>query len=248
MTDPATIETPLEPWVNAPASMTPDGALHALVGLADVVRWLMTAKRLHIVSAVHAMHKALAGLDGLGLYVTDGKGRARAVGAADAFGLDIPSGRRTLNRGIDMPRPERVQSRPLPDGVTPGVSAALYMVLHQPNEPGALILCLAMPCKQAAALWSGVSLAEVARPLSWVDLVAVRKADPGAEWTPFMLEALISERGNRHKQKGAAKSMAADLGLSVKRVNELLADDERKRKPAGKKLQNVWPPCGRKTG
>ncbi|CAM3757145.1 hypothetical protein [Polaromonas hydrogenivorans] len=157
MTEFTTIESPPEPWVNAPASMTPDGALLELVGLADVVRWLMTAKRLQFVPAVHAMHKALAGLADLGLYVADGKGLACAVGAGDTFGLDYPRWRRTFSRGLDgqgNPLPSiPMQARSLPDGVTPGVSAALYMVLHQPNESDALISRLAMQCEQAVQLW-----------------------------------------------------------------------------------------------
>lgn len=162
MTELTTIEPPPAPWVNVSASATPDGALLELVRLADVVSWLMKTQRLHFVPAVQTMHEALAGLAGLTLYVADGSGVARAVGASDVFGLNAPRGRRTISRGIDMPPAPTVQPWPLPDGVTPGVSAALYMVLRQPNEPGALISFLAMPCDQAAHLWGCAGVAAAA--------------------------------------------------------------------------------------
>lgn len=262
MTEPATIESPPEPWVSVSASMTPDGALLELVRLADVVRWLMTAKRLQFLPAVHAMHKALAGLEGLGLYVADGLGGARAVGAADVFGLTRPLRRRTYYAGIGMHAAPTVQPQLLPDSVLPGQSAALYFVrnvwgngrnaeaiMDSENVQAVEAARLAMPCEQAAALWGCTSVVVAIKPKAAMSAPAVKKTVNS--WTPETKAQLLVDfnttLGRTVKERMAALADKWNTGeANIKKyLGEAKKDAAKAKEEAEKAKKNYsWPGLG----
>lgn len=224
-------------------SRLPDGQHLGLVRLADVVRWLMKSRRLPFESVALDLHGVLAGLEGLVLYLAPHGLSARAVGASDTFGLDKhQQGRRVLSAGIGVPCSPAVSRQSLPDGVVPGVSAALYVVQHGwgsgKNTESILdredlaASWLAMPCEQAAALWGGVTMAQEARPLSWVDLVAICHADKRSRWTPAMVAALRVEGAKRFGQLGYKKAMAKDLSRSIQCVDGHLTKEPKRKPPS----------------
>ena len=192
---PANPDAPLLPWVNALAFSTRDGELLELVQLSTVLNWLMQSKRQHFFPAVLTLHDALAGFDGLAMYAVTKSGLARAVGDSDAFGLDSPQqGRRVISRGIgeDYCRPPKPRT-PLPDGVTSGISAALYVVRRECDlagaadsfmAPNSALSCLAVSCKQAAALWgAGASVeAETVTAQAAVKPPKILVKDMAPEW------------------------------------------------------------------
>ncbi|OGB27100.1 MAG: hypothetical protein A3I66_19090 [Burkholderiales bacterium RIFCSPLOWO2_02_FULL_57_36] len=222
------------PWVAVPAYTSVDdrSPLH-LVGLRELVRWLMGAKTLGFMAASIVLHKGLLGLgDKLRLYITTHEpGPARAVKDSDTFGLS-PSQRRVYSRGIDAPPPAR-QPALLPDGVTPGASAALYYVdkvwgggrcpvsiLDDASNPAS---CLAMPCDQAAAIWGGVATVAVVavvpltvelEPLT-VDAIKEGKGkNKRGEWLPEAIE-LMTQSITAAKEKGeAVDSVAQRFGIT----------------------------------
>lgn len=192
---PANPDAPLLPWVNALAFSTRDGELLELVQLSTVLNWLMQSKRQHFSPAVLTLHDALAGFDGLAIYAVSESGLARAVCDSDSFGLDSPQpGRRVISSGIGGGHYRSPPTRlPLPDGVMPGISAALYVVRCERDRggapesslaPGALLSCLAMPCNQAAALWgAGASVeAETVTAQAAVKPPKILVKDMAPEW------------------------------------------------------------------
>lgn len=243
MSEPTPIQTtttpaPLPgPWVTAPVLVSIDGVTAlATVRLAALVTWLMHTRRVPFVVAVRALHEALAGLEGLTLYVAQKSGLARAVGASDAFGLDAPvQGRRTISRGIDMP-PVPTQGRALPDGVSTGVSAALYFIrrVWGGGQHDETILVredcdasrLVMPCDQATALWGAAAVAAIAPKQLTLDAIknGAGKNDRG-EWLPEA-KALIQSEIDRRQQLGERsplESVAKEIGKTRQAVSGALA-------------------------
>lgn len=212
MSEPTPIQTATTPallpgpWVTAPVLVSVDGvAALPTVRLASLVPWLMQTRRVPFVVAVRALHEALAGLEGLTLYIAQKSSFARAVGASDAFGLDAQfQGRRIISRGIDMP-PVPTQSRALPDGVTPGVSAALYFIRYGwgSGEQAETILeredldasRLVMPCDQAVALWGQETNSEQS-PSEML---------PTKRWTDEALALLLKESVNGARNADLAR-------------------------------------------
>ncbi|WP_300215968.1 hypothetical protein [Rhodoferax sp.] len=217
----------------------------ATVRLAALVPWLMQTRRLPFVAAVRALHEALAGLEGLSLYVAQKSGLARVVGASDAFGLDAPvQGLRIISRGIDMPSvPTQgralsvpAQARAFPDGVTPGLSAALYLIregwgsgrhdesiLERDDAYGP---CLLMPCDQAAALWGVVALAAMApEPLTLDAIKNGAGKNKRGEWLPEAKAVMQSEINKRQKlgERAPIESVAKAIGKTRQAVTGALA-------------------------
>lgn len=216
------------PWVMAPVLVSIDGVTSlATVRLAALVPWLMQTRRVPFVAAVRALYEALAGLEGLTLYIAQKSGLARAVGASDAFGLDTPvQGRRIISRGIDRP-PVPTQGRALPDGVSPGVSAALYAIRHGwgSGAHDETILDredfdasrLVMRCDQAAALWGSAALELInAKPITAADIKGDRnkgKNDLG-EWTEDA-KKLMRKASSDARTAGKSMQFAAnEFGLT----------------------------------
>lgn len=104
----------LEPWANAWQSQTKSGEILHLVRLSAIVQWLMAAKRKYFKHAILEMCQSLSGFKGLRMYLDYGNGDARAVSEWDYFGLR------------EVKYRHEYYLTPLPDGVTGGISAALY--------------------------------------------------------------------------------------------------------------------------
>lgn len=184
------------------------------VYLRDLVRWLMQSQGLHFGTAVRDMHKALAGLAGLRLYLLEpGRGTARLVGASDVFDTVIPStGRRYLSRGIGLGGDAAGVTKALPYETTSGHAGALDFVLKVWGDErlpensldylGWNATRLAMPCEQAALVWGTkppkVLAAVTASPDLQTEHVwtgeklylqqAVFKADGKGKWTQRLEE------------------------------------------------------------
>lgn len=61
-----------------------------------------------------------------------------------------------------------------------------------------------------------------ALPTTWKGLVAYHKANPGHLFPPALKNIVAIERNRRGDQPGAAAAMAAELGISTARLNELV--------------------------
>lgn len=228
------------PWVNALLSAMPDGTRLELVRLADVVRWMMKTKRMHFAIAAQDTHKALAGLTGLELYFLTDAGGVAAIPPTHTFNLTDSNSRGGL--------PSK-----LPDGVTPGLSAALFYVgrvwgdgrnseafLARKDQAATW---LAMPCAKAAQLWGGVVVpnAEATvhelksvktasdEPTTWRELVAFRKKHPRTDWSVEQKRIVKKEKLRRCATPGAsgvAKAMALELNITETMVNKRITRSE----------------------
>lgn len=225
------------PWVTAPVLVSVDGVTaRPTVRLAALVPWLMQTRRLPFVAAVRALHEALAGLEGVTLYVAQKSGHAHAVGASDTFGLDAPAqGRRIYSRGVDMP-PAPTQSRALPDGVTPGVSAALYFIRcgwGSGAHDETILDCedfgasrLVMPCDQAAALLGVAAVAAIApEPLTLDAIKNGAGKNKRGEWLPEAKALIQSEIDKRQQlgERSPIESVAKEIGKTRQAVSGALA-------------------------
>lgn len=256
----ATSNTAGLPWVDVKASTNmADGSSLPIVLLRVLVRWLMESKKIAFMGAARELHGALQGLAGLRLYVTAESGAARVVGAADTFNL-LPVQRRIYSHGIGLGQRAAPAPASLPDGVTPGMPAALHYVgnvwgggaclesiLDDDNNPASR---LAMPCDQAAAIWGGVATIVVveslplviAEPTTWQELTEFRKKSLQPDWTQSQKSIVSTEstiRKNVPGSKGVAIAMAKELGITVSRLNDLIRTAkefgmrEKKRKATG---------------
>lgn len=221
----------------APVLVSIDGVTAlATVRLAALVPWLMQTRRVPFVAAVRALYEALAGLEGLTLYIAQKSGLARAVGASDAFGLDTPvQERRIISRGIDRP-PVPTQGRALPDGVSPGVSAALYAIRHGwgsgAHDETILeredldVSRLVMPCDQAAALWGAAAVAAIAPvPLTLDAIKNGAGKNKRGEWLPEAKALIQSEIDKRQRlgERSPLESVAKEIGKTRQAVTGALA-------------------------
>ena len=235
------------PWVGVKASTNlADGSSLSLVLLRDLVRWLMQAKEIAFMGAAQELYRALRGRAGLRLYVTSQSGAARAVGAADTFGL-LPVQRRIYSRGIDLQPSAASAPASLPAGVTPGASAALHYVgngwgggaclesiLDDDNNPASR---LAIPCDQAAAIFGCIAettpaeTSETRFHLSsdFLALCESRKDSKGEVWTnpqKNVVWAEICKYPNR--ASGLREYIALQLGLeSAEAVSKLVRGKKR---------------------
>lgn len=105
---------PMQPWANVLQSQTKSGEILHLVRLSAIVQWLMAAKRKYFKHAILEMCQSLSGFKGLRMYLDYGNGDAREVSQWDFFGLK------------EVKYRHEYYWTPLPDGVTGGISAALY--------------------------------------------------------------------------------------------------------------------------
>ena len=235
------------PWVAVAAytSAKDKSPLH-LVGLRELVLWLMQKNLLSFMDASSALHGALCSLGGrLILYVTTQKpGFARAVNDADTFGLlSVP--RRVYSRGIGEQSVEKQPMSRLPAGVIPGISAALYYVgkgwgggsfnesiLEDANNPAS---CLAMTCEQAAEIWGAGFESELDSSRVWTGeqlaaQIAVFKANgvknfAGRTW----VMAGVKEREGRRLVEDYEKSISPKVVSSVFEMGKQVAKKDIKR-------------------
>ena len=238
------------PWVGVPTytSIEDRSTLH-LVGLRDLVRWLMRTRTLGFMGASIVLHTELLERgDKLRLYITTHEpGPARAVNNVDTFGL-ASSQRRISSRGIGAP-PAR-QPAPLPDDVTPGVSAALYYIgkgwgggrcsesiLDDASNPAS---CLAMPCDQAAAIWGGAATVAAVEPEPLtVDAIKDGKGkNKRGEWLSGAIE-LMEQLVAAAKEKGeSVDSVAQRLGMTRQALEGVIKRaPEKKRKKQQRTMQ-----------
>lgn len=243
----ATSNTAGLPWVGVKASTNlADGCALSLVLLRDLVRWLMRSKEIAFMGAARELHGALQGLAGLRLYVTGESGAARVVGAADTFDL-LPVQRRIYSHGIGLGQRAAPAPASLPDGVTPGMSAALHYVgngwgggaclesiLDDDSNPASR---LAMPCDQAAAIFGRIAettpaeTSETRFNLSpeFLALRESRKDSKGEVWTDpqkNLVWAEICKYPNR--TSGLREYIAQQLGLeSAEAVSKLVRGKKR---------------------
>ena len=219
-------DAPPMPWVDAVPSRVPDGEALHLVRLSAVVRWLMASKRLPFVMAVDELHRALVGIDGLRLYLCGSNGAARAVDGQCVFDLSSY----VIRPGQSLGRHLQRYWTPLPEGVTPGQSAALFYVEKvwgDGRTPESAMdredlqaSALAMPCQQAAAQW-GAGLVAVAGPAfalsdAFKRLCKERKEGVGEAWTYDQRKVLWLEEFNlrqAHGRNGLREFLAQCLGL-----------------------------------
>lgn len=162
-------DTPPLPWVGVKAfTHATDKTSLSLVLLRDLVLWLMQSKGMRFSGAVHELDRGLRGHAGLHLYVTRQSGDARAVGRSDSFGIDAPTqGRRLVGNLVSGVLRGEQNRMPMPDGVTAGLSAALYLIGHGwgngshdesiLERADAYGPSLAMACDQAAEIWGRVA-------------------------------------------------------------------------------------------
>lgn len=61
-----------------------------------------------------------------------------------------------------------------------------------------------------------------ATPATWTELLTYHRANEGHEWTPELKTIIAREHARRQGEKGLAKAMANELGLTVSRLNELI--------------------------
>lgn len=77
-----------------------------------------------------------------------------------------------------------------------------------------------------------------AMPTTWKGLVAYHKANAGHLFTPALKNIVAIERIRRAEQPGAAAAMAAELGISTARLNELVrTKDEHGKRSAAQVLR-----------
>ncbi len=71
-----------------------------------------------------------------------------------------------------------------------------------------------------------------ATPATWTELLTYHQANLGHEWPPELKSIIAREHARRQGEKGLAKAMANELGLTVSRLNELIRnkDESSKRK------------------
>lgn len=236
------------PWANVPEFSTKEGAPLELVQLSDVLTWRMQCKNQRFAPAVLALLDDLSGFEGLSLYAVEQSGIARAVGDSETFGLDSPrQGRRVISAGIGGGFAPAVQRLALPNGVMPGALAALYVLRLACDQAGAAdsfmasnsaLSCLAVPCKQAAKLWgagylpsvvAGSEMQTINPPKNWTELVQFRSAHKHALWTDEMRRILknhdVTEKA-KPASKGVRAAMGKSLGITSKRVGQLIRELE----------------------
>lgn len=135
----------------------------------------------------------------------------------------------------------RVVATKQPEPVAPGLPALLRCMkgywryekfnraatVAVQDDPRISLTRLAVPFDKAAQHWGwGRVLGAVAsEPVTFDDVVALRKAEPGTDWTRQMVEVVRAEVRVRVGQKGVRTAIGGALGVSAARVGELLSKD-----------------------
>lgn len=106
-------------------------------------------------------------------------------------------------------------------------------ILDDPRMKG--LIDLAIRLDKAAALWGyGQILRAIdSEPSTFAELVALRKAKPGSQWTAAQRQILKFEVDKRINQPGHRKDIAEALGVKPQRIGQLIDSNwQPKRRPA----------------
>lgn len=211
-----------------------------LVRLFDVVRWLMqTPRELPLAAAIDAVVSPFNDGEVPPVYLLDPLSFAKPLLASWSDTDKYFQSREALLEGspitsaISRLRDALIQPRELSRLVNSvaypteydQISETPFEFMARTASPGAY---LAVELSTANRLWGwGRVVGPVvdATPLipgTWPELVRYHGANTGHEWSPALKNIISIEHARRQGEKGLAKAMAAELGLTVTRLNELI--------------------------
>lgn len=114
----------------------------------------------------------------------------------------------------------------------PGDLANFFHLHSDTMEPGRHLVAwiramgAQWPVESVSSVEMTIGQTEILEPFDWASLVTYRQKSTGAMWTDNMRRIALDEKRSRTGRLGAqgvVKAMAAELGVSVKVVNEQIA-------------------------
>jgi hypothetical protein len=237
------------------ADNTPAGRL---VRLAEILRWLESSRSMPRKEALSVLCDAMPPEIMKWLYWVQAGDYANPVPADYMFGYksakNIAADKHeflqcsTLNEFADHEWPEPTE--PGFDALLKRLHSDWSRVKINNSSPVDILdhprfdklTKLSISLTKAAEIWGyGRTLTLVdSTPTTYAELADYRAKNNRAKWTSSMIEILRTEDIARQSQPQARKKIGEELGVSDRRIGQLLNEKRNTKTKQGPKLQNVW--------